>query len=103
VSYTVASTSGRYSANRGSRHQMCLAHGSLATAAARSCGSKATRSWWRRIASLPVDRMSATVLGPALVHVEDPTFWSLPDRRFKVLQPDPHRFDGDKYGVGGET
>jgi hypothetical protein len=35
--------------------------------------------------------------------IEDPTVWSLPDRRFKVLQPDPHGFDGDKDGVGCEA
>ena len=27
----------------------------------------------------------------------------IPYRRFKVLQPDPHRFDGDKDGVGCES
>lgn len=26
----------------------------------------------------------------------------IPDRNFKVLQPDPHRFDGDKDGIGCE-
>ena len=27
----------------------------------------------------------------------------VPDRRFRVLQPDPHRFDGDFNGVGCES
>ena len=26
----------------------------------------------------------------------------IPYRRFKVLSPDPHRFDGDKDGIGCE-
>lgn len=28
--------------------------------------------------------------------------WEIPNRRFKVLPPDPHRFDRDKDGVGCE-
>ncbi len=27
----------------------------------------------------------------------------IPHRRFKVLPPDPHRFDGDKDGIGCES
>jgi micrococcal nuclease len=27
----------------------------------------------------------------------------IPQKRFTVLQPDPHRFDGDKDGVGCES
>lgn len=27
----------------------------------------------------------------------------IPHRNFRVLKPDPHRFDGDKDGIGCET
>lgn len=26
----------------------------------------------------------------------------IPERRFRVVGPDPHRFDGDKHGIGCE-
>jgi micrococcal nuclease len=27
----------------------------------------------------------------------------IPQKKFTVLQPDPHRFDGDKDGIGCES
>ena len=72
MSQTVESPFGTNIANLGSQCQMCGAHGSKATAA-RSVSilwRRSTVSWWRRIASLPVVRMSLMVTGPAFHHDE---------------------------------
>jgi len=40
---------------------------------------------------------------PAWETNSDKICGDIPYKRFTVLQPDPHRFDGDKDGIGCES